>query len=190
MKKYILFILAGIAATAFYSCADPAIGAEYGEALIYMPQATHNIGTDNNLNLTLKASDVAADQSLRTQTTLGIYRSGTHEKKSATVDLAINTDTLTVAKQLALDPDAASKYDIYKTGELLQAKYYDALPETLTIPDGKREATTQLVLHNKEIFADYAAGDILLLPVQIENPTRYELNKSLSLTMVVIKLED
>lgn len=99
-------------------------------------------------------------------------------------------DSLTSAQQYAQSGNAGSKYDIYKTGVLLDKKYYDKLPETLTIPNGSREATTQLVLHNAEIFADYPVGQILLLPVRIANPTRYTLNHSLSLTMVVITLAD
>lgn len=115
---------------------------------------------------------------------------GTAPKESATVDLLIDKDSLTSAQQYAQSGNAGSKYDIYKTGVLLDKKYYDKLPETLTIPNGSREATTQLVLHNAEIFADYPVGQILLLPVRIANPTRYTLNHSLSLTMVVITLAD
>jgi hypothetical protein len=155
-----------------------------------MPQATHNLGTDCNLNLDLSAAATAADFSKKTQTTLGIYRSGTHPKETATVDLVINTDTLTAAQTFARSGKASSLYDIYKTGILLESKYYDPLSEKLTIPDGEREATTQLILHDSEIFTDYGPGQILILPVQIKNPSRYELNKSLSLTMVVITLKE
>ena len=50
--KRILIFLCTIASTAGYiSCSDSAIGDEYGSTLIYMPQATHNLGTDNNLTL-------------------------------------------------------------------------------------------------------------------------------------------
>ena len=182
--KRILIFLCTIASTAGYiSCSDSAIGHEYGSTLIYMPQATHNLGTDNNLTLKLSKEAVTATPSKRTQTTLGIYRAGTAPKESATVDLLIDKDSLTSAQQYAQSGNAGSKYDIYK-------KYYDKLPETLTIPNGSREATTQLVLHNAEIFADYPVGQILLLPVRIANPTRYTLNYSLSLTMVVITLAD
>ena len=189
--KRILIFLCTIASTAGYiSCSDSAIGDEYGSTLIYMPQATHNLGTDNNLTLKLSKEAVTATPSKRTQTTLGIYRAGTAPKESATVDLLIDKDSLTSAQQYAQSGNAGSKYDIYETGVLLDKKYYDKLPETLTIPNGSREATTQLVLHNAEIFADYPVGQILLLPVRIANPTRYTLNHSLSLTMVVITLAD
>ena len=91
--KRILIFLCTIASTAGYiSCSDSAIGDEYGSTLIYMPQATHNLGTDNNLTLKLSKEAVTATPSKRTQTTLGIYRAGTAPKESATVDLLIDKD--------------------------------------------------------------------------------------------------
>ena len=191
MKKYIVFLfIICIVKVLLVRCSDPAIGDTYGETLIYMPQATHNLGTDCNLNLSLSVAASEADPSQKTQTTLGIYRSGTYPKETATVDLVINTDTLVSAKTYALSGNASSLYDIYKTGILLESQYYDPLPNQLTIPDGEREATTQLILHDSEIFSKYNVGQILLLPVQIKNPTLYELNESLSLTMIVIKLTE
>lgn len=171
-------------------CSDPALDDIYGEALIYMPQATHNIGTDCNLYLNLSAESLVSDPSLKTKTTIGIYRSGTHPKETVTVDLVLNTDSLSTAQNFALSGLAPSKFDIYKTAILLPAQFYDPLPTHLTIPKGERQATTQLVLHNAEIFLQYEVGQILVLPIQIQNPTRHVINKSLSLTMVVITLTE
>ncbi len=189
MRKVFLTIMLVGSFVSLCSCSDPAVGGDYGEALIYMPQATKNLGIDNNLNLSIDAAMVAVDPENRTQTTLGIYRSGTEEKLTATVDLVINTDSLATAQAIAAAPGADGKYDIYKTGVLLEEKYYEPLPKKLTINGGERQATTQLILHDSEIVADYGAGSILLLPVQIKNPTRYSLNESLSLTMVVIRIK-
>ena len=180
MKQY-LFLFLFICIPFLHSCEDPALEQEYGEALIYMPQATHNLGTDNNLSITLVPS---SDPD--TTITLGIYRSGLQKLQKVTVDLVINTDTLAKAQAIAQQPDAPAKYDIYKTGVILPSGYYDPLPSTLTILDGDREATTSLVLKKEMILTDFTVGDILLLPVQIKNPTLYELNTACSLTMVVI----
>ena len=171
------------------SCSDDSIGAEYGNTLIYMPQATHNLGIDNNLNLTVNVDEASEDPSVKTSTTLGIYRSGTAPKETVTVDLIIDTDSLARAKALAEENPEASAYDIYRTGVLLEEQYYEQLPAQLTIPDGSREATTQLILKNTAICEDYQKGQILLLPVRICNPTKYSLNYSLALTMVVIELK-
>ena len=108
------------------SCSDDSIGAEYGNTLIYMPQATHNLGIDNNLNLTVNVDEASEDPSVKTSTTLGIYRSGTAPKETVTVDLIIDTDSLARAKALAEENPEASAYDIYRTGVLLEEQYYES----------------------------------------------------------------
>lgn len=180
MKQY-LFIILLVCLSFFCSCGDPALEVEYGKAIIYMPQATKNLGTDNNLSVTLMPS-VNSDTTI----TIGIYRSGLQTKQGVSVDLTINADTIPKAWTIAQDPLADVKYSIYKTGVLLTSDYYDALPTLLTIQEGNRDATTGLVIHKAKILTDYAAGSILLLPVQIKNPTLYEINPDLSLTMVVL----
>lgn len=180
MKNHLLlFLICG----AFFlsSCEDERI---YGDTLIYMPQATHNIGSDCNLLVNLYAS-----ANSDTSVVLGIYRSGLQELQEFTVDMVVNTDTLSQAQTRALQPDAPEAYDIYKTGILLSPSYYEPLPSTLTVPSGSRETTTYLVLKKSLIRNDFVSGTILILPVQIKNPTMYELNKSLSLTMVVITVK-
>ncbi len=179
MKKYLLIVTI-LCISFFYSCKDEE---EYGVALVYMPQATHNLGTDCNLYVNLSSTDQA-----NVFVTLGIYRSGLQKLEEVTVDIVINTDTIPKAQQAAQDPDAPSQLDIYKTGVMLPSQYYEPLPGTLTIPAGSREATTSLVLKKDLLYSSYSLGDILLLPVEIKNPTFYELNHSLSLTMVVITL--
>lgn len=148
-----------------------------------MPQATHNIGTDCNLTVNLFASS-----NPDTSIVLGVYRSGLQELEEYTVDMVINTDTLSKAQAIALLPDAPEVYNIYKTGVLLPSNYYEPLPSTLTVSAGNRNniiSSTQKSL----IRNDFVSGTVLILPVQIKNPTRYELNKKLSLTMVVITVK-
>ena len=91
MKKIILALLPIFA---IVSCGDPALDADYGDTLIYMPQAAHNIGVDNNLTLSISAAAVAEDPERMTETTIGVYRSGTADKKAFSVDLVVAKDTL------------------------------------------------------------------------------------------------
>ena len=190
MKKIYFAVLALACGLMMASCSDPALDAEYGNTLIYMPQAAHNIGVDNNLNVNVSKSALNSAPGHQTETTLGIYRSGTAPKQSFSVDLKIVADTLAAAKAIAMTAGAPAKYDIYKTGILLDPLYYDPLPEKLTVEDGNRQATTKLVLHDGDLTATYPVGQTLLLPVRIENPTKYEINESLAFTMVVVKITD
>lgn len=187
MKKIILALLPIFA---IVSCGDPALDADYGDTLIYMPQAAHNIGVDNNLTLSISAAAVAEDPERMTETTIGVYRSGTADKKAFSVDLVVAKDTLAMAQAIAAEPDAPEKYSIYKTGVLLDEEYYEPLPAQISVPDGQRQAMTKLILHDAELVSDYAVGQILLLPLRIENPTKYTLNTSLSMTMVVITINE
>ena len=190
MKKIIFVLIALAGVMSLNSCEDPALTAVYGDTLVYMPQAAHNIGVDNNLQVTLSKSKVEADQNHRSQTTLGIYRSSTAPKEAFSVDLVVVPDTLVKAKAIAEEEDAPEKYAMYKTAELLDEQYYEPLPEKLSVPNGDRQATTQLVFHDKELFENYSLGQKLCLPVRIENPTKYTLNESLAFTMVVVTLAE
>lgn len=180
MKKNHLVILL-LFVCILFSCEEEKV---YGDTLIYMPQATRNIGTDNNLNI-----DLISSSSADTSVVLGVYRSGLQELLDYSVDLMVNTDTVAKAQAIAQQPGSSEAYAIYKTGILLPANYYTPLPPTLTVASGNREATTMLVLKKSLILNDFASGSILLLPVQIDNPTRYKLNQSLSLTMIVMRVE-
>lgn len=190
MKNLFVASLSLVCCLFVAACSDPALDAVYGEELIYMPQATHNLGVDNNLTLNISVAELNAAPGRQTETTLGIYRSGTAALESFSVDLKVVPDTLTAAKAIADEAGAPAKYNIYKTGILLDSKYYEPLPDKLTVPNGKRQATTKLVLHDDELTTDYPVGQILLLPVHIENPTKYTINESLAFTMVVITITD
>lgn len=183
MKQYLFFILF-VCLLVLFSCKDSALNEEYGKALLYMPQATKNLGTDCNLKIILEPSS-----NPDTTVTLGIYRSGLQLLEPVSVDLILNTDTVAIAQEIAQEPFVDEKYDIYKTGTVLPSEYYNPLPEKLTILSGSREATFGLVIKKEKILNDFNSGDILLLPVQIVNSTLYEINKPLSLTMVVLTVK-
>ena len=183
MNKIFYYIVLSITLI-FISCSDPALEVEYGKTLIYMPQATHNLGTDCNLNVQLSPS-AKSD----TVVTIGVYRSGLQKLEEFSVSLNLNVDTIAKAKVIAEDPFAEEKYLMYKTAQLLPGEYYESLPELLTVPKGSREATFGLKLKKEEILESFKKDDIFLLPIQISNPTRYEINKALSLTMVVITIK-
>jgi hypothetical protein len=165
-----------------WSCEEPVEDQAYGISKIYMPQAGINLGADNNYYNELNPG--GEDTSI----ILGIYRSGLAALEEATVDLEIDTDTLEAALAYSETPDGSGDaYHYYRNGHLLNPDYY-TLPDHITIPDGQREATVELTINKEAIYNDPAwVDDFFILPVRISNPTRYELNEDLSLTMVIIK---
>jgi len=184
MKKIVhLFLLTGICALC--SCKSDA-DMPWGYSLLYMPQAVVQTGgSTNDFNVTLSSSQ--KDTSI----VVGVYRSGLEELHQVSVDLVVDSDTLTKAKLIASQPDAASKYDVYKTAELLPNTYYE-VANKITIPDGERDAYVRLTIHKDKILNDpffQTKGNAYILPLRITNPTRYELNSSLSLTMFIFKLQ-
>lgn len=183
MKQSILFLI--IILLSLSSCDDKSLKEEYGSSQIYMPQATRNLGTDCNLHVTVDPYTLN-DISI----TLGVYRSGSHPLQGFSVEMFINSDTITIAKAIANQSNSPEKYNIYKNAELLSTKYYEPLPSILTVPDGNREHTTTLVLKRTKILEDYNDGTILLLPVQIKNSSKYEINNSLALTMIVVYVDN
>lgn len=183
-KLYLLFIgLAFILA----SCENSDKDIDFGNSYIYMPQAILQSG---GTNLNYKVSVSLANTS-DTVIYVGIYRSGLETLREVSVDLRINNDTLQSAIEIAGMPGATQDYDIYKKAKLLPANYYK-LPDKIALKNGERETAVELVLDKKKLSEDgffQSTGNRYILPVYITNPTRYELNERLSLTMFIFEYE-
>jgi len=63
-----------------------------------------------------------------------------------------------------------------------------SLPDNISVPDGQREKTFYLTVSRKALVDKYASykGKQLVLAVKITDPSSYELNPSLSTTIVII----
>lgn len=183
MKVYLkIFLLAIVCA--LYSCKSDA-DIPWGNSLLYMPQAVIQTGGSTN-DYMVPLSRNCGDTSI----VVGVYRSGLEPLNLVSVDLIVDTDTLAKAKQMALQPDVASKYAVYTSAELLPASYYD-VPNSITISDGEREAYVRLIIHKEQLLGDpfiQTEGNAYILPLRIANPTRYQLNSSLSLTMFIFTM--
>lgn len=143
---------------------------EWGEALIYMPQANYNpytvpnSGTDPKLNKNYSIDSLDN----RLNIFLGVYRSGLQELKSYTVDIEV-ADTF-----------------LFGTVIIPQDRY--SLVSSITCPDGKRDATFYLMVDidflKANAFNDYS------LVVKISNPSNYTLNPQLVSTKILIKTSE
>ena len=71
---------------------------------------------------------------------------------------------------------------------LLPAAYYD-VPGRISLNDGERESSVKLLVKKELLATDpfFVEGNRYILPLRITNPTRYELNSALSLTMFIFE---
>lgn len=184
MKAIFKIISVGALAAAsviFYSCDEPASEQEWGIAKVYMPQASLQSGSNHNYVVPsgtngFNKNYIIDNNSLNV--VLGVYRSGLQPLEGFSVDIGTRADTV---NQLLSDGVLADAI-------LLPEDAYE-LPATISVPGGQREATFYLSINREKLQADHpeAAGMDLVLAVNIANPSRYELNQSLSTTIVIIR---
>lgn len=148
------------------SCQKADSDIEWGEALLYMPQANYNPYTvpDSGSKVTYEL-----DKDARLlKVYLGVYRSGLQPLEGYTVNLYSTQNK--IKGTLMLDP-----------------KYY-FFPLSVTCPDGARDAAFCL-----EVNLDYLLQNKknnFSIEIGIDSPSKYELNESLSLTMVRINVAE
>ncbi len=182
MKKLSLIIIL-IAAVFITSCEKAAKDEPFGFSLIYMPQAVlQSAGIGNNYIVTVKNS-TAADTSI----VVGAYRSGLEKLSAFSVDLIIDSDSLAKTILAAQQAGSPANLNLYKNAKLLPASYY-TLPGKINIADGLREDFVLLSLKKELLLKDPEFGPkVFVLPVRIDSPTKYEINKKLSLTMFIFQ---
>lgn len=162
----------------FISCEDNAKDEAWGNSLLYMPQSVLGSGGQNaNLKINVYTSS-KSDTSI----VVGMYRSGLEPIKSVTANFVIAIDTLVSAINLG-NTTTNDNYKDFKDAILLPSDYYE-LPTTISLADGQRENHVFIKLNKTKLFADSHTGPFIL-PVKLENPTRYELNEKRSLTFFI-----
>lgn len=152
-----------------FSCTKQDNEIEWGLAKVYMPQAIgiYNVPNANMNNYTVDSVNN------KINVHLGILRSGLQSANSFSVELSVNNDTInnlisngTLKNTLLLPEDCYS------------------IPASISVPDGKQEATFYLTVDKTKLNA--YAGKKLAVAVRISNPSKYELNSALSTTVISI----
>lgn len=165
-KNLILTICLSLIMVALFSCGEADSEKEWGNALIYMPQATYgnnkytvpNAGTSSQHNLNYAVSGN------KVNIFLGVYRSGL---------MALD------AYSVKVNPGDAAQ-----TGYTRLPDNMFTLPDQVSVTTGNRETTFYLSVdleflrNNKE--TNYS------LAVSLSDPTRYALNSDISTTLVLI----
>lgn len=150
--------------------------ADYGNAFVYIPQATvsglidsdyrvPSGGAENTCNFTVKDNNV--------NVMLGIVRSGKLAGKAFKVNVNVNeAKTSAAATRLGAEAMPSSLY---------------SLPSTASIDDGDNSGSFYLSLDKTGLQS--FEGKTLVLNVSISNPTEYELSKNATDVNVVVNVD-
>lgn len=180
--KRIVTILLIITLTGITSCEKAASEKDYGFAKIFMPQAIFKSGgTSINYPVPSGSDSSTYNYEIDTKTKklniiLGATLSG-NINEGFSVDIKVDNDTI---QQLL----ATNVFDpaLYK---VIPASMY-SLPTSLDVAKGVLSGTFNLSVDIPQLKLDQYIGKFLVLAVRLANPSRYELNGSLSTTIVVI----
>lgn len=169
MKRFFTILSITAAALLTLSCQKGDGDADYGNELVYMPQATVSGGIDNYYNVPSGQENTANYyiEGGNVNVLLGVIRSGKSAYKAFSVDVL--TDD-------ALSSKAAA--DLGAT--VLPASAY-TLPGKAQVKDGEPGASFVLAVQQSAL-----PGGKYVLGVKIANPSRYELSKTNTCVVVVI----
>ncbi|RYY23802.1 MAG: DUF5013 domain-containing protein [Chitinophagaceae bacterium] len=169
----------------FVACTKSASEEEYGFSKIYMPQAIlKSGGTDNNFPVPSGVDSstrnyIVDKPGKKVHILLGTYLSGPADGAYA-VDVAVNSDT--VQQMLS---NGTYNPTLYRE---MPASMY-SLPSRIEVGSGKKGGAFNVSLSIDQLKLQEYAGKFLLLAVKIANPTQYELNTSLSTTIIVLNVD-
>lgn len=180
INKTYFFLL--LTVMAMVSCRKDDSAKEYGFSRIYMPQAIALSGGTTNYYPVPSGVDsttfnYSVDRSAnKVNVILGATVSG---PSSDAFSVAIAVDNDTIQKLLTANVFDPANY------MLMPASMY-SLPDRLDVGEGSKSGSFKLQLDIATLKQSQYAGKFLLLAVKLANPTKYELNPTLSSTIVVL----
>lgn len=184
MKKYNIFfnVLSFLIFTVVLtSCSEDDSEKEWGNTLVYMPQATMlNGGLSNTYPVPFSdhmstLNYVIDEETNKLRIVLGVYRSGLQKLEAFSVKIGVDSEaTITAANSTT-------------RGVVLPQELY-SLPQEVSVQNGEREKVFYLDIDLEKLRTDYSIynKNKLVLVVGISNPSKYELNEKLSKTTIVI----
>lgn len=180
IKTATFFAVAALFIVALNSCDNGYSAANFGINNVYMPQATVSGGLNQNYPVPVGLDSATHNYQIdsinnKVNVYLGVTVSGEQANLGLTVNVSVNNDT---TNQIISGGSIAKAI-------LLPASSY-SLPTLVTVPAGKHTASFNLSIDAVALKA--YAGKMVLLTVQISDPTNYVLNKLYSRTVVVINV--
>ena len=177
MKRFFIIILSVLSVFLLAASCEKADGeAEYGNLLVYIPQAMTN-GTIDNI-YDVPSGDAEYTYNFRVQegvvnVFLSVYRSGKIKAREVIVDVIADLNS-TAAQAEALG------------AETMPSSLY-TLPAKAGVPAGVNSGSFYLAVPKASLMDETHAGKIYVLCVRIANPSNYELNEDAS--EVVVRLD-
>lgn len=179
-NSFIKTCLWGAVAATLLSLAACEEQEDWGIKKIYMPQASMlNGGLTNEYPVpmpSLPVDNYRIDKSGMLDVILGVYRSGKGDLRSYQVEVFVDEEATARAV-------AATDRGIALPRELC------TLPDRVSVPDGDRQETFDLQIDLPRLIEEYPEynKNRMIVVVGIRNPSRWELNESLSRTTVIVE---
>lgn len=177
-------------ALAFSSCEDSACDEEWGNSLVYMPQAA--LLSDGLNNCYPVPSQINGVNNYRVENGrirvfLGVYRSGLPDLLPYSVQVVADADTCRQCVAAAAIVEHDECYDMYENA-VVPAEDCFALPQTVNVAKGERSNTFYLDFDIEKMKSKGTAlaGKTLVMAVRLKSTSRYALNERQSVTMVVV----
>lgn len=184
MKSYteindlLLFFLLGFGLI-FTACKEEKI--EYGEAFVYMPQATATGGVNSQYLVPAGGGEMTYNfkaKNGKINIMLGVMRSGTFAGEDFTVDVVVLKD-----KMDELIASGEVRNAVTMPGEIY------TLPSKVAVTNSN-EATFYLSVDSLALMTNLAyTGQNMVLTVGLSNPTKYQLAEKNTFVNVIVDID-
>jgi hypothetical protein len=165
-------------AVVFVSCEDGDADADYGFALLYMPQATSSGGLDNNYYVPSGEGEYTYNFKIKdgkVDIFLGVLRAGQLPNSPYQVDIISRADTTTQIVQSGIIENS-----------VVMAESHYTLPSMVSVPGDKNGKTFYMTVPVEVLKRAEYTGKKLVMTVAITNPSKYGLNTRKTNTVVII----
>lgn len=175
MRNIILSVIAAMSAMLAVSCQKGDGEADYGNSLIYIPQATVSAGIDNYYNVPSGGAENTLNFGT-TETDVDIYLGVMLSGKKAGSGFSVN---------IVEDSEASISAAAALGATVLPLSAYE-LPSVVNVASGRNSGTFSLVLHKEFVMEN---GGTCVLALRLADPSAYKLSSKATSVVVVIDVD-
>ncbi len=175
MRNIILSVIAAMSAMLAVSCQKGDGEADYGNSLIYIPQATVSAGIDNYYNVPSGGAENTLNFGT-TETDVDIYLGVMLSGKKAGSGFSVN---------IVEDSEASIFAAAALGATVLPSSAYE-LPSVVNVASGRNSGTFSLVLHKEFVMEN---DGTCVLALRLADPSAYKLSSKATSVVVVIDVD-